>query len=88
MIERVLPFDVAAGLADDHRKLAFIVVSFRDILARRPQRFLMTDLRNRHAQENLRIDLRGGELGLLDVKFVVERQRPGGMRFSGSPDRI
>ena len=82
MIEGVLAFDVAAGLADDHRQLAFVIVSLGDVLARRPQRFLVSDLADRHAQENLRIDLRGGEPGLFDMELVVERQRPGGVRLA------
>src|SRR5580700_11561031 len=80
MREGLVALDVAAGLADDHRKLAFVVVSLGDGFARRPQGLLMPDLTDRHAQEDLRISLRGREPGLLDMELVVERQRPGGLR--------
>ena len=82
MIEGFAALDVAAGLADDHRKLAFVIVSLGDSLARRPQRLFVADLADRHAQENLRISLRGREPGLFDMELVVERQRPGGVRLA------
>src|SRR5579872_241359 len=55
MRERLVTLDEAAGLADDDREFALVVVGFGDLLVRRPQRLSVPDLTDRHAQENLRI---------------------------------
>jgi len=86
MVERLLALDEASGLADDDSELAFIIVSLGNFWAGRPKRHLVPDLANRHAQENLRKFQRGCQSGLFDMKFVVECERPGGVRFAD--DRV